>query len=349
MPGRDLFTQRVPRRSRLAWWYQLSSPAEPPLGSPFELRDRVRRARQASTLLLGFLAILVFSIPIGATDPATLIGLLSVLGACLVAVFLNRRGHVNTVGVVLVVAFGAALAGSFLGAPGGKLDTVYVPVYDLFVLSELLAVTILPPVAVFPVAIVNSAFIAGDLLLQPPTPALRALLESPDGYGTVFRPVALQFFVAIVAYLWVRSAVQSLRRADRAEEIALLEHQIADQKRQLDIGIQQILDTHVRAANGDFNARAPQMPGSALWQIGASLNNLLARLHRAGVAEFRLQRTEEELGRLAAALRDAQAGRRPLWPAPSHTSVDTIIEIIAGPQRPVLPPHPPSGQSSSWG
>src|SRR5262249_7466284 len=133
-------------------------------------------------------------------------------------------------------------------------------------------------------------------------------------WGMINRHLAAVIFASLFSSIGAFSVERAILRADRAEAFALLEHQIADQKRQLDVGIQQILQTHVRAANGDFQARAPQMPGSVLWQISASLNNLLGRLQRAGTAEFRLQRTEEELARLAAALRDAQAGRRPIWP-----------------------------------
>src|SRR5260370_40527739 len=158
--------------------------------------------------------------------------------------------------------------------------------------------------------------------------------------------MALELVPALGGYLWVRGPGAAVRRAERAEEIDALEHMIAEQKRQLDIGVQQILQTHIRAANGDFGARAPLGQDNALWQISSSLNNLLARLQRAGNAEYSLQRTEEELQRLAAALQDAQSGRRPIWPAPSGTSVDPIIEIITGSSRRSMPSQSPWDQDS---
>jgi hypothetical protein len=129
----------------------------------------------------------------------------------------------------------------------------------------------------------------------------------------------------------------AIHRADRAEEIAALEHQIAAQKQQLEYGMQQILQTHVRAANGDLSARAPLAQDNMLWQIAQSLNNLLTRLQRSGGADFTLQRTEEELRRLAAAIDDANAGRQPIWPSLSGTPADIIIERItrAGGRRQV--------------
>ena len=135
---------------------------------------------------------------------------------------------------------------------------------------------------------------------------------------------------------------------------------MADQKRQLDIGIQQILQTHVRAANGDYSARAPLGQDNILWQIASSLNNLLSRLQRSGQAEHQLRRTDEEIRRLAAAIDDAQAGRKPIWPAPTGTAADLILERIRGGRRsapqPVVQEQPPSltahervpGRSAQW-
>jgi hypothetical protein len=149
----------------------------------------------------------------------------------------------------------------------------------------------------------------------------------------------------------VRGTDQAIRRADRAEEIASLEHTLADQKRQLDIGIQQILQTHVRAANGDYSARAPLGQDNILWQIASSLNNLLSRLQRSGLAEHQLRRTDEEIRRLAAAIDDAQAGRKPIWPAPTGTAADLILERIRGGRRsapqPVVQEQPQASQPMS--
>jgi hypothetical protein len=87
----------------------------------------------------------------------------------------------------------------------------------------------------------------------------------------------------------------------------------------------------VRVANGDFNARAPLNPDNVLFQIASSLNTLLNRLGRASQAEHVLQRTIAEVGRLRDSLLAARAGRQPLWPAPSGTPVDGLIEVLAMP------------------
>jgi hypothetical protein len=256
------------------------------------------------------------------------------------AAVLNRFGNVIATAVVLLLIVNGAIVASLLSQPNG-LTTDALPAFDLFVISVVVAASLLPRAAAFVVAFLNIGIIAGLFFLTPHAPDLLREVSDPailGGGGVAIasllaRPVALQMIIAIVAYLWVRGADDAIRRADRAEEIASLEHTLADQKRQLDIGIQQILQTHVRAANGDYTARAPLGQDNILWQIASSLNNLLSRLQRSGQAEHQLRRTDEEIRRLASAIDDAQAGRKPIWPAPTGTAADLILERIRGGRR----------------
>jgi hypothetical protein len=240
---------------------------------------------------------------------------------------------VTAAGLLFVIIAEGQFIFTILSAPGGKLDVVYIPLYSLLAFGLLIAVSVLPPYMVFVVAAANTVFVIADVNYQPATKAMQAILDSPDRYTIIAQPVGLYVITSVVAYLWVRSTLGAIRRADRAEEIASLEHTLADQKRQLDIGIQQILQTHVRAANGDYTARAPLGQDNILWQIASSLNNLLSRLQRSGQAEHQLRRTDEEIRRLAAAIDDAQAGRKPIWPAPTGTAADLILERIRGGRR----------------
>ena len=209
----------------------------------------------------------------------------------------------------------------------------YLPAYDILVLAVVVAGSLLSPAAAFYVAILNSVAIAVDfLVIQPPTSDLTAEINQ-DGLGLLLgRPIGLEIAVAVVAFLWVSGTINAARRADRAEEMAMLEHAYAEQRHQLEVGAQQILATHVRIANGDFTARAPLTQDNVLWQISASLNNLLGRLQKAGQSDYRLQRTDEEIDRVVAALRDLQAGRHAIWPAPSGTSADKLLAMLAPPR-----------------
>ena len=147
-------------------------------------------------------------------------------------------------------------------------------------------------------------------------------------------------------------------------EIIALERANAEQKYQLEAGIQLILQTHVQTANGNFNARAPLTEDHVLWQIAYSLNNLLARLQRLSQADIELRQTklnatrvvasfqaqanyiQNELGmiqteseRLTEALRDAKEKDRPISTPPSHTLLKPLYNELGGNYlQPALPP-----------
>ena len=93
-------------------------------------------------------------------------------------------------------------------------------------------------------------------------------------------------------------------------------------KRQLDLGIQQILDTHVQVSNGNFTARAPLSQDNVLWRIAYSLNNLLVRLQRLSRAEYELQRARAETERIAEAIHRIRTGQAPLPLTRTGTHLD---------------------------
>jgi hypothetical protein len=147
-------------------------------------------------------------------------------------------------------------------------------------------------------------------------------------------------------------------------EIIALERANAEQKYQLEAGIQLILQTHVQTANGNFNARAPLTEDHVLWQIAYSLNNLLARLQRLSQADMELRQTklnatrvvasfqaqanyiqnelamiQTESERLTEALRDAKEKDRPISTPPSHTLLKPLYNELGGNYlQPALPP-----------
>lgn len=324
------FTPESQRRGNrvLGWWHRRTALPEAPAAAPFAERDRVRRSQLASTIILGFMVSELLILPVGFFDTATLYAILGALASSGLALLLNRAGRITAVGILLVVVTDMALLGATLGAPHGQLDAIYMPLFDLMVLSELIAVSILPPASVFAVALANSALVVLDVHFQPATPAFGAVLGTPDGYTWIIRPIVLQIVVALVAFLWVRSAVEAIQRADRAEEVAELERRDAQRKQELEDGARELLNVHVQLANGNFNVRTPLLRNPILWQVGNSLNNLIARFARIGQTEFAMQRTYEESGRLLDALRAMQSGRQPLWPAPTGTPVDDLVRFL---------------------
>jgi hypothetical protein len=97
------------------------------------------------------------------------------------------------------------------------------------------------------------------------------------------------------------------------EEIAELQRREAERTRQLEAGIQQLLQTQVRVANGDLTARTNLSQDNLRWQVGVSLNMSLMRLQKAGREASRVgyenQQLRWEVARLSEVLREERAGR----------------------------------------
>ena len=329
----------------LEWWYRLSAPPLVPANADLLTREQSRRARLASTILLVVILLQVANLLVAhfSENYRTLPILALSLAICAVAVALNRWGMAGLAGILVIAVIDLGCGLLLLATPNG-LDVGDLPAYDILAESELVAVSLLPAVSVFPVAAGNCLFILLDLAFERHTPALGHLLASNGVYDALARPLGLQIVVAIIAYLWVRSALTASARADRAEEIAELRQREAERSCQLEAGIQQLLETQVRAANGDLTARAALNQDNVLWKVGVSLNLLLARLQQTGQADRELQRVRGEVMRLTEAVREAKAGRAPQWPWPSGTLLDPLVQEIvpATPPTRTTRPHLPS-------
>lgn len=340
------------------WYLRLTSSGWDSPQETIQERERARRSRLTAWIVLGLFIVDMILIPTANGDPASIIGIAVGALSLVIVAALNRFGLVTVAGSVLVVVIIAIVFGVVVGvsedpvtkAPAGQLSLNLLPTFDLLAMAVLVAASILPRPMTFIVAGLNSALIWLDFVLQTPAPDLAAYIHAQGVIAQVARPIGLQLIIATVAYLWVRGTDDAIRRADRAEELAAVEHQLVEQKRQLDQGIRQILDVHVRIANGDYNARAPLTQDNVLFQIAASLNTLLNRLGRAAQAEYFMQRTAGEIARLRESLLAARAGRQPLWPAPSGTPVDALIEVLATPPAQRPPSQlPPSGMGGMGG
>ncbi len=321
----DIPPQTVSRKSRpaswwqqpLRWWYYLTAPPEAPANARLDQREATRRGRLASVVLFFVILLVLPAIPSAVGNPILTTTLALVLVIDGVALALNRAGKTNLAGILVVISIEIGLATSVLTVIGG-FGVSNLPMFDLMVQAECVAVSLFVPSSVFFVAIANSVFFVCVLNLTPITPELSHLLQT-DGSRIISSPIILQVIVAIVTYLWVSSANKAILRADRAEEIAALEqreierqqHEI-EVKQQLDLGIQQIMNTHVQVANGNFSARAPLSKDNVLWQIAYSLNNLLARLQGYNQMQAQQKRMQAEIYRLQNALQSASSAQQEL-------------------------------------
>jgi hypothetical protein len=295
----------------LGWWYRLTSPAEPAETAPFEEQERFRRGRTGSQLILSLYILLIVSVAasfVGTNRYLIPIVIGSML-ALLLATLLNKIGNINLAGVIVVLTFTAFPVLNIVLTPGG-LSMEVLPLFGLLVLPLLCAVSFFPPAWVFVVMLVNCGFtlfvFASNYL--PRTAELDAILAIAF-VGIVTPIILIQIIVSIVAYAWVQSTARALVRADYAEEVARLEHDLgqqaqsaAQQKMQLESSVKAIVETHMRVANGDFAARAPLTDENMLWQIAGPLNNLLARTQNlrieVGQLRYALQQAREENERL---------------------------------------------------
>lgn len=296
----------------LLWWYRLASPPEPDAAAPFEKRERFRRGRTGSQIAIFLYIMSLPAYQAGLAGGNHLLILIVTIANVILAIAMvfNRMGKVTVAGIIVVLDFMASPMINVLTTPGG-VNTSALTNFAILVLPLMCAVSFLPPRWVFAVAAGNCLFTLVALLFWPSSGELHEILKA--GAPGIIVPILLsQVIMSIVAFLWVRGATQALLRADRAEEIARLEHDmalqaevVAEQKHRLDASIQRIVETHTRVANGDFSARVPLTEDNILWQISGSLNNLIVRLQRSrqDATTFRqmqmaLQEAHKEIARL---------------------------------------------------
>jgi hypothetical protein len=332
--GLDVSSSARPRAdtsASLSGWSELlsSAPADPPVPPLLAHLEVDRRHGLANRAMLVFLLVwgadCLYDFALGDQNalPTFVAGAL----ALAVAYALNRLDRTTVAGLVLLVAIdgGYLVPGLIVGSP---LDVVDLRVFFVLAESVLVAAILLPPGGIFLVAAANSAMILGLFLWTPHTTALNALIRSGQSVRTIEQAIGLQVFVASVASFWVQSTAHALARMDRAEEVAILQQQALARRQALEAEVAHLLDVHVRVANGDLAARARMRQDHTLWQVGAALNHLLARFQAAREAERRLQATERAAVQLTAALRQAPASQPLVWPEPSGTAIDALLQEL---------------------
>ncbi len=213
-------------------WYQVTTPTFSVENSNLKQREMARQAHLTSTISLLSLLIL-FPVFLGAMLATNMHLLLIIILALLfqgIAIWLNRQQKILAAGLIVVLWFILGLS-IFLITTPERLDVANLTDFYLPVETELLAVSLLPAWIVFPVTIYNCLLIEILLFWKPHTSGLDRLLAI-SSYQISLQPVLLQIVVAVVSYLWVKSATQAIIRADRAEEIAQLTQTIALQNQQ---------------------------------------------------------------------------------------------------------------------
>lgn len=331
----------------LRWWYRVSSAESVPESASFTLREATRRSRIASLIIFSiicstiiFIPLLILAAPTLLQLPSTIIGAAIGILCCLVAIPFNRHREVRIVGILLILAFNIIIASVVLSERQG-LDPLFLSMFDLLVVSELIAGLLLAPASAFWIALLNVIEITLDINVQPRSMMWMQMIQSQQlTYSLLARPAILYFVVALVAFLWATSTTHALQRADRAEEIAKLEKREKERVEELEESIEQMLAIHMRVANGDFSARAPIYQSFLLWRVGAALNNLLARFQAALVAERNLRSLTQEITQLRLALRTWKRGQHLQW----YTGKDTLLSPLVKDLQYLMAPPSSQGQ-----
>jgi chaperonin cofactor prefoldin len=277
------------QRGFLPWWYQLTSP--PLIDNPtLKQRDLARRSKilSALALFLGLTLIMVAYIALVGPNRQiinTVYVMYVTLTLCLV---LNRFGHIHSAGTLLVVGLVGGMYFTLImtalhgGLTPNDKDILYLPFF-----GELVAAALLPTTAIFVVAIFNTSFSLFILNYAPHTPAFSAMLAT-GGSSITFRIVEMHFFVALVCWIMATWTQISIKQANRAAELARLEHDLnaaaqekIQEKEQLERSINEIVRVHMEVANGHLEARVPLTGGNVLVQIAGPLNTLLGRYQQA--------------------------------------------------------------------
>jgi hypothetical protein len=296
-------TDKNVRSTPLGWWYRHIAPPEAPADASLYQRERARRGRVASLSVTIFMLFLLAQLLQDIGDHNMVQVVLAIVGLAVSAVvlYLNRRGFVEIAGLFTFILLYIAGTSSLLNYPDG-LSLSTLPNLFFSIIPEMLALAFFSANSILVVFFINVIQIWAIVVYGPHDATIAHLLQTAP--LKIFLPLyLLQAITSITLYCWGRSAEDALKRADRAEEIVMYEQhekeqheQELEQKRQLDAGIQQILQTHIAVANGDLKVRAPLTQDHALWQVAVSLNTLIARLQRLSQNERELKLQQQKQG-----------------------------------------------------
>lgn len=348
-PNKPAYLQdSLQKQGVLGWWYHLMAYHLPEAQTP-TLRDQeiIRRSRLATFVLVVQLLLIEGPvIPVVAAAPnhaIVLPWLLGCIGVLLLAFVCNRLGKLTIAGLLMVLSIEITVGMKILTIPGG-IGVANLPQFDILIQPVLLAVVLLPPWSAFAVAGFNIAFILYSLFAGPHAPDFMAALHNPMLQGDIIAvPVMAQFIIATVAYLIVANLLSALKRASKAEQIAQLEHAIAESQRELEwrnreleTGITTVVQTVRSAANsreGTYE-RINLPTGHPLWPVLQQIWHFLDRYERARYAEARLDATVYACTELIQVLEAAQQGQQIQLPPRRNTPVDGIVFTLANLQQP---------------
>jgi hypothetical protein len=318
------------RTAFFQFWYALTALPEVPADSSFAQREAVRRSRLSSSVLLFLLIACMSLVPVSylarAMYPWYMWLCLELAGVCIVALVLLRHGYTNTAGILVCVASYLTITTSLVTTM--PFDETTLQGYDMYILLLLLCVWLLPPRWVFLFYLLSAAAIIGTLFYMPLSPVLQTDMHTRM-FLILIRPLGILFSCGGVAYIAALSLNNAVRRANRAETVAVIEHGQLQIRSDLRTEVQNLVTTQVHVLNGNLDARVPLTNVRILFQVARSLNLLLVRLQRAVNAERQLQSVDVVVAGLVAHIQHLKVERKPVFlPWTDNPHLDPLIAEI---------------------
>lgn len=323
------------RRNVLDFWYRLAALPELPPTAPFKERELARKMRSSSIALLTITIIFILFLPgcLVFPDHWVLVPEFGVFPICLIAMIINKYRHPILAGALVTFWFEFALM--FICLTSWPFDTTDLPLYELFVLGEIMALTLVSPRGMAAVGIWNIIFICLDLIFQPHTKALDQALQVQFA-AILVMPTSIQMMIAVVVGWYANNQRKTVQQANRAEMMAQLEHQRLEQSKQsekeklaLQGYIEQIVAVHAQSINAHRPFKIPlKSYPSLLWPLINAFNSQQARLKNAWETEEELNRLQQAIMRSA----DLASSGHLNFHQPTGTLLDSLLSALKIPR-----------------
>lgn len=325
------------RKPLLGWWYQLTAIPEPPAGASFVKREISRKSRFLSIIVGSLFVCFIIFIPgcLALPNHYVIWADIGMMPICIIALILNKVSKPQVAGILLTLAFEAALTMVVLTSI--PFDPPTLQQYELFVFGEVLAVSLITPEWVWIVAVYNIGFIIWSLLFQGHKEATLLYELQTQFWAIMIRPVAVQLVTASVTYLWVKGATGAIERADKAEMRTQLEVQMREaeaernqEKKILEDVFDRITKNHADLMNkGEISKIPTSEYPPTLWKMINAFNSMQNRLLRAKQTENELQQLQQTLMQTTALANQGQL--RP--DRPTGTLVDALLAALKRQQQ----------------
>jgi hypothetical protein len=311
----------------VSWWIRVTSP---PPGSLASQRNPQWREEVVSLLIPIIILLAFVGIFTSLHDPIRL-AILGVAICCNAgALFLKRAGMAGLTGVVIVITVELSLFSFVLTAGGGRPDIQDMPLLDHLLQAVIVAMAFFTPITGVGISLANCIFMFIVLNYYPHGEDLPHHLAE-DYWGIILPPIILHIFVTLIFFVIMRSLMKAIGHAYKAEEVARLAADLAQQneaeaiqrKQEMEKNIHDMLDALTSpTAGADFSPRVPISREDILWRVGYSINTLLARMQGLKQEKTELEKARTVANQLRECMRQGQYFPLNQW---TGTLIDPLI------------------------